>query len=176
VAPDVPEIETVVREQHARRPFSGFVHVPVEGETLFASAFGYANRADSIPNTVSTRFGTASGTTTFTAVAICQLIEAGKITLDSRLSDFVDHPVPLFDEGITIHQLLTHTSRAPDYFDEEELGEDANFGDLFKDLRMYGITAPSDLLPLFQNETTACGWLRKPGPSRATPCQAPIQA
>jgi len=119
---------------------------------LFASAFGYANRADSIPNTVGTRFGTASGTKTFTAVAICQLIEAGKLRLDSRLMDVVDHSFPLFDESITIQQLLMHTSGAPDYFDEEELGEDADFGDLFKGLPMYMVKAPSNLLPLFQNE------------------------
>ena len=149
---DVSDIETAVREQHARQPFSGVVQVRVEDKIVYACAYGYANRADSIPNVVSTRFATASGTKTFTAVAVCQLIEAGNISLETRLLDVVDHAFPLFDEGITIHQLLTHTSGAPDYFDEEGLDAQSDFGDLFTDLPVYAVRAPADLLPLFQNE------------------------
>ena len=149
---DVSVIDSVVRDQLDTQSFSGAVQVRVGGETVFNSAHGYANRADMIPNEISTRFATASGTKTFTAIAICQLIEAGKLTLATRLVDAVDHPFPLFDDDITIDHLLTHTSGAPDYFDEEELDASADFGDLFKDLPMYGVRSPSDLLPLFENQ------------------------
>ena len=52
---DVAQIDSVVREQHARQPFSGVVQVREGGETVFATAFGYANRADAVPNVCSTR-------------------------------------------------------------------------------------------------------------------------
>ncbi len=47
---DVAQIDSVVREQHARQPFSGVVQVREGGETVFATAFGYANRVDAVPN------------------------------------------------------------------------------------------------------------------------------
>lgn len=149
---DVAQIDSVVREQHARQPFSGVVQVREGGETVFATAFGYANRADAVPNVYSTRFGTASGTKTFTGVAVCQLIEAGKLSPETLLVDVVDTVFPRFDPTITIHHLLTHTSGAPDYFDEEELDAQADFGAVFNDLPVYRVRDPSDLLPLFESE------------------------
>jgi CubicO group peptidase (beta-lactamase class C family) len=149
---DATTIADAVEDHLASQSFSGVIRVRASGEMGYEAAFGLANRADAVPTVISTRFGTASGTKTFTAVAICQLVETGKLSLESRLVDVVDHSFPLIDEGITIEQLLTHTSGAPDYFDEEDLGEDANFGNLFKDLPMYRVRAPADLLPLFQDE------------------------
>ena len=149
---DAEQIGLVVREQHARQPFSGVVQVRVDGDVVFADALGYSNRADSIPNRVGTRFATASGTKTFTGIAVCQLIEAGQLSPETRLADAVDHEFPHFDPAITIHQLLTHTSGAPDYFDEEILDAQADFGDAFGDLPVYRVRAPSDLLPLIQAE------------------------
>ena len=49
---DTRQIELVVREQHARQPFSGVVQVRVGGDVVFSDAFGYSNRADAIPNGV----------------------------------------------------------------------------------------------------------------------------
>ncbi len=149
---DAEQIGIVVREQQARQPFSGVVQVRVGGNVVFADGFGYSNRADAIPSSVDTRFATASGTKTFTGIAVCQLIEAGQLSPETRLADAIDHDFPHFDPAITIHQLLTHTSGAPDYFDEEILDAQADFGDAFGDLPVYRVSAPSDLLPLFQSE------------------------
>lgn len=149
---DAAQIDLVVREQHARQPFSGVVQVRVGGDVVFADGFGYSNRAGAIPNSVGTRFATASGTKTFTGIAVCQLIEAGHLLPETRLVDAIDHDFPHFDPAITIHQLLTHTSGAPDYFDEEMLDAQADFAAAFGDLPVYRVRAPSDLLPLFQSE------------------------
>jgi CubicO group peptidase (beta-lactamase class C family) len=134
------------------QPFSGVVQVRERGDVVFAAAYGLANRADAVPNTVATRFGTASGTKTFTGVAVCQLIEEGKLSADTRLVDVLDAPLPNFDPAITLHHLLTHTSGVPDYFDEEQLDAQADFGDVFAALPVYKVSTPSDLLPLFQND------------------------
>ncbi|MEN8114389.1 MAG: serine hydrolase domain-containing protein, partial [Actinomycetota bacterium] len=144
--------DLLVREQLAKQPFSGVVQVREGREVVFADAFGYSNRSDEVLNTVTTRFGTASGTKTFTGVAVCRLIEEGKLSLESRLVDVVDHSFPRFDPAITIRHLLTHTSGVPDYFDEESLDAQADFGDVFDDLPVYRVRVPSDVLSLFQNE------------------------
>ncbi len=149
---DAGQIDLIVREQHARQPFSGVLRVRVGGAVAFSEGFGFSNRAEAIANGVSTRFGTASGTKTFTAIAVCQLIESGQLSPSTRLTDVIDHEFPRFDPSITIHHLLTHTSGVPDYFDEEELDAQADFGDAFGDLPIYRLRVPSDLLPLFQNE------------------------
>ena len=149
---DAAQIEAVVREQHALQPFSGVVQVRNRGGIVFTTALDFAHRAEAIPNVPSTRFGTASGTKTFTALGVCQLIEAGRLSTDTRLADVVDEALPLFDPAITIHHLLTHTSGAPDYFDEEELDAQADFSAVFADLPVYRVLAPSDILPLFRDE------------------------
>jgi CubicO group peptidase (beta-lactamase class C family) len=70
-----------------------------------------------------TRYGIASGCKLFTAIAICQLVEERKLSFDSKLKECLDLQFPNFDEEITIHHLLTHTSGIPDYFDEEVMDD-----------------------------------------------------
>lgn len=147
--PDRDRIAATARAQHERQPFSGVVQVRHEGRVVFAEAFGLADRASRLPNSISTRFGTASGTKTFTAVATCRLIEAGALSLDTRLVEAVDVPLPQFDPGVTIHHLLTNTSGLPDYFDEGELDAQADFEAAFGDLSLDRVRSPADVVPLF---------------------------
>ena len=114
-------------------------------------AFGYANRAEGILNTVDTRFAQGSGSKTFTAVAVAQLVEAGHFGYDTSMVDCLDLFPSGFDPEVTVHQLLTRTSEVPDYFDEEE--ED-DFESLWADRPSYSIREPSDLLPMFENLAT----------------------
>jgi CubicO group peptidase (beta-lactamase class C family) len=137
-------IHNLVGEQ-----FSGSIYVKDNNEILLDAAFGYANKADEKLNTVQTRFGIASGCKFFTAVAICQLVEKGLITFETRLKDCLTIEFPHFDENITIHHLLTHSSGIPDYFDEEVMG---SFDDLWKQTPMYQLNDLKDFLPLFQEE------------------------
>lgn len=132
--------------------FSGVVQVRQDSATVFAQGYGYANRADALPNTINSRFGIASGTKLLTGVAICQLVERGKLTFETRLCDVVDAAFPQFDPAITVRHLVTHTSGAPDYFDEEELDAQADFGALWRERPTYTMRTPRDFLPMFQNE------------------------
>jgi CubicO group peptidase (beta-lactamase class C family) len=127
--------------------FSGTIYVKDNNEVLLDTAFGYANRADEKLNTIDTRFGIASGCKLFTAIAICQLVEKGLITFETRLKDCLNIHFPHFDENITIHHLLTHSSGITDYFDEEVMGD---FEDLWKQTPMYLLNNLQDFLPLFQ--------------------------
>lgn len=139
-------VERLVLKQIGSVPFSGVVLVEQDGERWFGRAFGHANRADEIPNTMNTRFAQASGSKTFTAVAVARLVETGSFAFETRMVECLDSWPSGFDSSVTVHHLLTHTSGIPDYFDEEE--ED-DFEGLWTDTPMYSIRQPSDLLHLF---------------------------
>lgn len=138
-------IEKVINNEE----FSGVVFVKDNNRVLYESAYGHFNRAEAQLNTVHTRFGIASGCKLFTAIAICQLVENGKLSFDTRLKDCLDEVFPHFDRDVTIHHLLTHSSGIPDYFDEETMD---NYEDLWKQTPMYLLKGLNDFLPLFKNE------------------------
>lgn len=128
--------------------FSGTVLVEQSDVVLADASFGYANRAEQLPNQAGTRYGIASGCKLFTAIAICQLVEEGKLSFDTNLQEYLDIDLPKGSEHITIHHLLTHTSGVPDYFDEDIMD---NFEDLWIEKPMYHIRRLQDFLPLFQH-------------------------
>lgn len=125
--------------------FSGTVFVKDGEKVLTNVSYGYANRSDQLENEIDTRYGIASGCKLFTSIAICQLVEEGKLSFDSRLRECLDYA--FFDEEITIHHLLTHTSGIPDYFDEGIMDD---FEELWIKNPMYRLRNLRDFLPLFQ--------------------------
>ncbi|WP_409296679.1 serine hydrolase domain-containing protein [Peribacillus sp. SCS-26] len=138
---------SALQEEH---DFSGSVYVKDGEEVLADLSYGFANRSEKIKNQGDTRYGIASGSKLFTAIAICQLVEKGKISFNTLLKDCLDIHFPFFDKGITIHQLLSHTSGIPDYFDEEIMED---FEELWVKNPMYQIRKLKDFLPLFQDGT-----------------------
>ncbi len=138
------DIEKIIAEQP---PFSGVVMVRRGGEVIHAKGYGLAHYAEQIPNRIDTRFGTASGTKTFTAAAVCQLAEAGKIDLDAPIRDYIREGLPTYDPGVTVHQLLSHTSGIADYLDDDL--SDVNYAALFARYPVYTLRGPADYLPMF---------------------------
>ena len=142
-------IEKCIRAQVEPESFSGVMQILRGGRVLFEGAYGLANRPESIPNRINTRFQTASGCKAFTAAALLQLIDRGKLKPETPLAACVDIEFPDYAPGITIHHLLTHTSGITSYF-EEDLNPD--YEALWRDTPMYRIREPGDFLPLFQNK------------------------
>ncbi len=97
-------------------------------------SYGYANRSEQIQHDVTTRFGIASGCKLFTAIAISQLVEQGKLSFSTSLDSFQTFDLPHLSPNVTVHQLLTHTSGIPDYFNES-VSDD--FEALWHDILMY---------------------------------------
>ncbi|MFD1396516.1 serine hydrolase domain-containing protein [Kroppenstedtia eburnea] len=143
------KIGEIVKEHGKSNRFSGVILVHDDQNTIFEQGVGYANRNERIPNTSYTKFGMASGCKIFTSVAICQLVEKGLLTFDTYSKDCLDISFPHFDPKITIHQLLTHSSGIPDYFDEEVMSD---FEELWKSKPMYSIRCAKDFLPMFQSK------------------------
>jgi CubicO group peptidase (beta-lactamase class C family) len=146
---DLQRIEDCIDSQTEPEPFSGVVYLTKGEEVLFAEGYGFAIRTESIPNTVDTRFQTASGCKILTSVAVCQLVEKGALRFDTLLSECVDVEFPNHSPDITIHHLLTHNSGITSYFEEDV---DPDYEALWKDLPMYNVRGPRDFLPLFQHK------------------------
>ena len=100
--------------------FSGVVLLAKDGKPLFLKAYGEANKDFTAPNRTDTKFNLGSMNKMFTAVAIAQLVEQGKLSFDDSLSKFLpDFPTKEAAEKIRIKHLLTHTSGLGSYFSKK---------------------------------------------------------
>ncbi|KQL56427.1 MULTISPECIES: serine hydrolase domain-containing protein [Bacillaceae] len=140
---------TSLTEKQKELQFSGSIHVRKNGTNLISDGFGHAIRSEQIKNQPQTRFSIASGSKIFTSIAICKLVEEGKLTFDTTIKNCLRVALPYFDDAITIHHLLTHTSGIPDYFDEDKMDD---YEELWETFPMYQVRSPKDFLPMFQLE------------------------
>jgi CubicO group peptidase (beta-lactamase class C family) len=111
-------LQDAVDEAAARTGFSGVVRVDRSGETEIASAYGFADRAHRIRNTVETQFGIASGTKGLTALAVMSLVERETFGLGTTARSLLGDDLPLIADDVTIERLLAHRSGIGDYLDE----------------------------------------------------------
>ena len=126
--------------------FSGVISIVQRGKNIFQGEYGFADKANEIPNKMDTKFGTASAGKVFVATAILNLIEKKHIKLDSTIGEILKFDLKQIDSGITVRQLLNHTSGIPDYFDESVMD---NYEELWINTPNYRIRKSSDLIPLF---------------------------
>lgn len=126
--------------------FRGNILIVRKGGVLYESSTGFADLANEIPNTMDTRFATASAGKTFVAVGILQLVERGLIKLGDTLGTLLDIDLKQIDPDVTVEQLLNHTSGVPDYFDETVMDD---YEDLWKDYPCSKIRSNNDMFPLF---------------------------
>ena len=106
-----------------RTGFSGVVRLDRAGDTEICSAYGVADRAHGIPNTVQTQFATASGTKGLTALAVLSLVERGALELGTTARSLLGRDLPLIADDVTIEHLLAHRSGIGDYLDEDTLDD-----------------------------------------------------
>ena len=100
--------------------FAGAVVVAKESKPVFTAAYGLADREKNIPNKLNTQFRLGSMNKMFTAVAVLQLVQAGKIKLTEPLGKYLtDYPNKDVASKVTVHQLLTHTGGTGDFFGPE---------------------------------------------------------
>ena len=98
-------------DTRAATEFSGVALIVDRTGDEVIAASGEADRTTHIANTPDTRFNVGSINKTFTAIAIAQLVEAGRLSYRDRLAAHLpDYPNKEAASQITIHQLLTHRS------------------------------------------------------------------
>jgi len=98
---------------NAQKDFSGVVLIAENGKPVYQKAFGYREFEKKIPLQTSDIFELASVSKQFTAMIIMMLKEKGLLNYDDSVSRYLEIPY----KGITIRNLLTHTSGLPDYQD-----------------------------------------------------------
>lgn len=114
------ELEAFTKKLADADVFSGAVLLAKDGQVVYKGAFGMANKDFNAPNRVDTKFNLGSMNKMFTAVAIAQLVEKGKLSYDDPLSKFIpDFPNPEAAKKIQIKHLLTHTAGLGGYFSEK---------------------------------------------------------
>lgn len=131
--------------------FSGTVLIAKHGKILFEHAYGDADKSFGVPNKIDTKFNFGSMGKMFTGVAVLQLAQEGKLSLDDKLiKDLPDYPNKAIAKEVTIRQLLTHTAGLGDFF-----------GPKFFETNMDEYNSLESLLPLFVDKPL----LFKPGTS-----------
>ncbi|WP_253657793.1 serine hydrolase domain-containing protein [Xanthomonas arboricola] len=99
---------------------SGALVVAKDGKLLLQWQGGLANRSAALAVTPETRFRLASLNKMFTAVAVLQLVDAGRLSLDGTINDYLpDYPDQAIARSITLRQLLNHTSGLGEIFNDD---------------------------------------------------------
>jgi D-alanyl-D-alanine carboxypeptidase len=89
--------------------------VEADGDVIAAASPGV--RTDGDPIRPDQRFRIGSVTKTFVATVVLQMYEEGLVDLDARAAGYLSEPT--MPEGVTVRQLLGHTSGAPEYVGHE---------------------------------------------------------
>jgi CubicO group peptidase (beta-lactamase class C family) len=140
------EIARLLDERLTRRAadgrFSGALLVAHDGRPVFSRAYGIADRRSNAPNTLDTKFTLASMGKMFTATAIAQLVEQGRVALDSPIAAYLpDYPNPTFARQATVRHLLSHRSGLGSYWNR------------LYDERRATLTTVASHFPLFVNDS-----------------------
>ena len=137
----VPELQAYLDALAAENRLAGAVLVAKDGQAIASKAAGVANRDTGELNTLETKFNLGSLNKMFTAVAIAQLAQGGKLKFDDTIARHLpDYPNKPVAEKITLHHLLTHTSGMASYWGEKFEAQRAQ------------LTTVAAHLPLFMHE------------------------
>ena len=117
----VQELDAYLETTTEKDLFSGVVLVARKGKPIFKKAYGMADRERHISNQVNTRFCIGSMNKMFTAVAIAQLVEQGKLSYDDLIGKYLGAEWILSEVGekVKISHLLSHTSGIAEYLTDE---------------------------------------------------------
>ncbi len=136
------QVRAYVEKLAAADAFSGTVLIAHGDKRVYAGAFGLASRGFQVPNRLDTKFNLGSMNKMFTAIAIAQLVEAGKLSYQDTVGKVLpDYPNKAVAGKVTVHQLLTHTS-----------GLGSFFNDKYEKADKSRLRETKDFLPLFVDE------------------------
>jgi len=110
--PRIQKLDSIFAALYSTGQFSGNVLIAENGKTIYHKTFGYADEIKKRPVDINTVSLLGSVSKQFTAFAIVLLKEQGKLSFDDSLRHYF---TALPYKGITVKQLLTHTSGIPDY-------------------------------------------------------------
>ena len=110
---NISKLDSIFDAKEIDNKFMGTLSIFKNNKEIYSRSTGYSDIKNNIKSNSNTKYRIASKT--FTSVLIMQLIEEGKLTLDTKLSTF--KPQVKLAEQITIEQLLSHRSGIYNYTD-----------------------------------------------------------
>lgn len=126
-AAEIPEkINELVNQYIELGTFSGTVLVAKEGKIIYEKAYGMEDVESGKPITMNTRFNIGSMGKTFTAIAIMQFVEEGKLKLDDKLSEILPEYKFANADKITLGQILSHTAGLSNYMNHPDYNKKKN--------------------------------------------------
>ncbi len=135
-------VDLIFKEYAKEHHTPGFVYgIVLDGELVYSGGFGYKNVEKQTPVNNASLFRIASMSKSFTAIAILQLRDAGKLNLDDPASKYIPEMknlvYPTMDSPkITIRHLLTHGAGFPEdnpWGDRQLADTDKEFLQMVKD-------------------------------------------
>ncbi len=144
-------LQDAVDAEVERSRFSGVVRLDRAGVTELSKAYGLADRAHGVPNTIETMFATASGSKGLTALAVMTLIERGVLALGTTARSLLGRDLPLIADDVTIEHLLAHRSGIGDYLDEDTL---ADIRDYVMPVPVHELATTGQFLPVLDGRAT----------------------
>lgn len=109
-------MESLARASYEKGGFNGAWLYAENGEIVSKGVMGFRDPESTLPIEEDTIFQLASVTKQFTAAAVMLTVREGKLGLDDEIIKFF--PELEKYKGVTVRQLLSHTSGIPDYFDD----------------------------------------------------------
>lgn len=107
-------LDSVLNVLHQTHQFNGTVLYAEKGKVLYKNSFGIADIRSGAPLQTNSAFNLASDTKQFICMCIMMLKEKSKLSYDDDVQKFIPE---LPYKGITIRNLMTHTSGLPEYED-----------------------------------------------------------
>ena len=145
------DLRNAVDSLAAEEGFSGVVRVDRGDAVEFAAAYGLADRAHGIANTVETQFATASAAKSLTALAVASLVEDGVLGLQTTARSVLGDDLPLIRDDVTIEHLLGHRSGIGDYMDEDS---DLDFTDYLMPVPVHELATTEQYLAVLDGHET----------------------
>ena len=84
-----------------------------DNKIIYSRGFGNRDIANNLPVTPDTLFGIGSCTKVFTCIAIMQLADQGKLSIEDPVSKYLPFKLGINDKPIRIHHLMSHSSGIP---------------------------------------------------------------
>ncbi|MBK7143245.1 MAG: beta-lactamase family protein [bacterium] len=138
----VAAIDKLVDSLAREDSFSGNLLLGFDGNVVLTKSVGMADRSLGVPNKLSTKFNLGSINKIFTKIAIAQLVQGEKISLEAPFGKYlIDYPNRDVASRVTVRQLLDMTSGIGDFF-----------GSAFENSPKDRFRSNSDYIPLFASD------------------------
>ena len=148
------DLNTKIPKLIKKQDVASLVVLVIDGqETVYAKGFGYADKENNITASPEIAYRSGSISKLFTATALMQLQEQGKIDIDKPLSTYLpDFSIksPYGLQGITLRRMMTHHSGLPSDFEKGFSSYAAN-RTLLSDLRQEYVAFKPDTVHAYSN-------------------------